>query len=805
MDLSRAWAPLKAIVLIAVAAFSILPPAADGAEANSVREVDRTVLPIPDAPFQGVVDRTLIGSKPDVPHNVRAPEGAPNVLLVLLDDAGFGNPAAFGGPVHTPTFQKLADQGLRYNNFHVTGLCSPTRAALLSGRNHHAVGFGSVAELAIGYPGYSARWPTSAASVARVLKENGYATGAFGKWHLTPDHQSGPTGPFDRWPNALGFDYFWGFHGGETSQYDPLLVENNKVLGVPAEQDYYFPDRMAEKAVEWLHLRQAEAAAKPFFLYFAPGATHAPHHVPKEWSDKYTGKFDQGWDKLREETFARQKQLGVIPADAKLTSRDPAFPAWDSLPPDQKKLFARQMEVFAGFLENADYQVGRVLAAIEEAGQLDNTLVLYIFGDNGASMEGTTTGTFNEITALLGLPITAEQQLRLIMFQGGLQGWGGPNTAPHYASAWGWAGNTPFPWGKQVASHLGGIRSPLVVSWPKRIKDRGKVRSQFTHVVDVAPTILDVAGLPLPTRVDGVDQSPVHGASFAATLDDQQAPAPRGTPSFAILGNRSLYKDGWLLSARLPKLPWDNAPATLARFAPGAWDPMKESWELYNLNEDFSQSEEISAQHPGKVKELSELYWEEAAKNHVLPLLAEYSVFFSPRPPENSATHFVYHADVQNVSPGVIPHLHSRSYSISADLDIPAGGAEGVIVADGSSLGGFSLYVDDGKLKHTYSFYGVRANTLSSPDILPTGKVKVRLDFVADEPGKRATGGRTLLFVNDEQVAAGRLDHTVAFRFSLYAGLDIGRDNGLTVAPGYAKRAPFAFGGKIDQVIVDLK
>ena len=410
------------------------------------------------------------------------------------------------------------------------------------------MGFGSIAELPGGFPGYSARWPRSAASIAQVLRHNGYSTGGFGKWHLTPDDQTGPDGPFDRWPNALGFDYYWGFHGGETSQYDPLLIENNTTLGVPDERNYYFPDAMAERASQWVATQQSQAPGKPFFLYFAPAPRARRIVVPKEWSDKYKGRFDEGWDKFREETFARQKQLGVIPADAKLTPRDAAFPEWESLPTEQKRLFARQMEVFAGFQENADYQVGRVLSTIEQLGQADNTLVLYIFGDNGASMEGTPTGTFNEITGLVGVPLTAEQQLRLIMFNGGLAGWGGPNSNPHYSSAWGWAGNTPFQWGKQVASHLGGIRAPLVVSWPKRIKDRGGLRNQFTHVNDIAPTILEAAGVPAPSEVDGVRQTPLQGTSFRYTFADADASSRHTSQYFAILGNRSIYKDGWLLS-----------------------------------------------------------------------------------------------------------------------------------------------------------------------------------------------------------------------------------------------------------------
>ena len=455
----------------------------------------------------------------------------------------------------------------------------------------------------------------------------------------------------------------------------------------------------------------------------------------------------------------------MIPADAKLTPRDPAFPAWDSLPPEQKRIFSRQMEVFAGFLENADYQIGRVISAIEEQGQLDNTLVLYIFGDNGASMEGTPTGTFNEIISLLGVPLTPEQQLRLISLHGGIKEMGGPKTDPHYASAWGWAGNTPFPWGKQLASHLGGIRSPLVVSWPKQIKDKGSVRSQFTHVIDVAPTILEVAGLPAAKQVDGVQQIPLQGVSFADSLLNGNAKERHTSQYFSILGNRSIYKDGWLLSARLPKLPWDMSPTTMAKFAPGAWDPDKDPVELFNLEADFSQSENVAAKYPEKVKELRELFWEEAAKNNVLPLLAEYSFFYGILPPEAGQTHYVYRAGMDNLPPGTLPNINGRSYTLSAKFDIPESGADGVIIANGSFLGGYALYVEGGKLKHTYNFYGLRADTLTSADKLPTGKINARFEFVADEPGKRATGGKTSLYVNDAKVAEGRLDHTVVSAF----------------------------------------
>ena len=544
------------------------------------------------------------------------------MLLVLVDDAGFGNPSTFGGPCQTPTLSRLAAAGLRYNRFHVTALCSPSRAALLSGRNHHAVGFGSIAEFAGGWPGYNATWPKSAASIARILKGNGYSTAAFGKWHLTPDDQQGAAGPFDRWPCGLGFDHFYGFLGGATGQYDPVLAENNSIIGVPEGKDYYLPDDLTERTIRWIHDQKAQSPDKPFFIYYATGATHSPHHVPKEWADKYKGKFDQGWDKLREATFSRQKKLGIIPANAKLTPRDPAFPAWDSLTPEEKAFYARQMEVYAGFQENTDYQVGRVVQAIEAMGQAENTLILYIWGDNGSSMEGTETGTFNELTTITGIPIAPEQQLKLIDAYGGMDAWGGPLMQPHFSCAWAWAGNSPFQWGKQVASHFGGTRNPMVVSWPARIKDKGGLRSQFSHVIDVSPTILEVAGITPPERVDGIPQMPIHGTSFAYTFDDTTAKERHTQQYFEILGNRAMYKDGWIACARLDRIPWRLDPATLARFAPGSgWDPDKDRWELYNIEEDFSQSKDLAAEHPEKLRELKELFWSEAEKYHVTPLL----------------------------------------------------------------------------------------------------------------------------------------------------------------------------------------
>ncbi|MCP2322209.1 arylsulfatase [Hamadaea flava] len=771
--------------------------------------MDRTVLPIRRPPFSGVVRRTLDGSEPDWSQigHTRPPEGAPNVLLVLIDDAGFGNPSAYGGPVRTPNFDRMATQGLRYNRFHVTALCSPTRAALLTGRNHHTVGFGSVGEFSAGFPGYSANLPRDCAPLPRILRDNGYSTGAFGKWHLTPDGQQGPAGPFDRWPNAWGFDHFWGFLGGESGQFDPVITENNRTVGVPDGRDgeqYYLPDDMADKTIEWLHGIRAQDSAKPWFAYFSTGCSHAPHHVPAEWADRYRGRFDGGWDAYREETFARQKELGVIPAAAQLTPRPDELPAWESLDEDRKRYYARQMEVYAGYQENADWNVGRVLAAIEEMGELEDTLVIWIWGDNGASMEGTVTGSFNELTMLNGIPLTDEQQLEVLQQYGGPPMWGTEMMAPHYSAAWAWAGNCPFQWGKQVASHLGGTRNPMVVHWPARVRDPGALRSHFTHVIDVAPTVLEIAGIPQPTKVDGIPQEPMHGVTFADSLHDADAPERHTRQYFEILGNRAMYADGWWLSMRMPRIPWDATPETLRRFAPGEWNPDADPVELYYLPEDFTQAWDLAETHPEKVAELRELFWQEAERFRVLPLLSGFSVWFGMLPPLPQVPQYTFFGDVQNVASGMIPRVYGHSYTISAELVIPAGGAEGVIVAEADHLGGFSLFVLDGKLMHTYSMMGMQVYRQAAADPLPAGEVQVAVVFAADA-AKPGTGGQITLLVNDRPVGGGRMDSTVPFRFSGYAGMDIGRDNGMPVDRIYADRSPFPFTGTVKKVVFDIQ
>jgi arylsulfatase A-like enzyme len=774
----------------------------------SDEKIDRTTLPIRRPPFSGVANQTLGGSEPgweQIGH-VKPPDGAPNVLVVLIDDAGFGNPGTFGGPIDTPNYDRVADEGLRYNRFHVTAMCSPTRAALLTGRNHHAVGMGGIPEFSGGFPGYSAMLPKDAAPFPKVLKENGYSTAAIGKWHLTPEKEQGPAGPFDHWPNAWGFDYYWGFLAPEAGQYDTMIAENQKFIGVQEGKDgkpFYFPEAMTDQAIDWLHGVRGHNTEKPWCLYYSTGCSHAPHHVAKKWSDKYKGRFDQGWDKLREETFERQKKLGVVPPDAILTPRDELMPAWDSLDENSKRVCAHQMEVYAGYSANADYHVGRLLDSIEEMGELDNTVVMWIWGDNGASLEGTPTGTFNEGTMVNGLPLTDAEQLQLTLKWGGVEAWGTEMMYPHYSSAWAWAGNTPFRWGKQVASHLGGTRNPLVVRYPERISDRGGLRSQFTHVTDIGPTILDLVGIPQPSHVDGVEQQPMTGVSFAESFTDAKAPDRHTQQYFENFGNRAMYKDGWWLAMRMPRIPWRLDPELLKRFAPGVWKPDEDPVELYYLPDDFSQATDLSADHPEKVKELQDLFWEEAEKYHIKPLLAGFSPFFGILPPLGANTTVTYYGDVQNVAPGAVPRVYNHSYTISADLHIPTGGAEGVIVADASHLGGFSLFVEDGKLKHTYAFLGVFEYRQESADVLPTGDVNVEMVFAADE-AKPATPGEVTLFVNGDPVGSGRMDHTVPFGFSGYAGLDVGRDNGLVVDRNYAEKAPFAFTGTVKKVTFDV-
>lgn len=780
------------------------------AEAMGNFNPDRSVLPVPDRGFSGVGGRTIDESVGDwsIVAPTKAPEGAPNVLVVLIDDAGFGGPDTFGGGIRTPNLTRVQQQGITYNRFHVTAVCSPTRAAMLTGRNHHRVGMGGIAEFPAPFPGYTGIRPQSCAALPRILKENGYVTGGFGKWHITPGHDMGTAGSFDHWPTGWGFDHWWGFLTGAAGQYDPIITQDNSTLGVPEGPEgklYYFPDDITDKAVEWLHAVRAQDAEKPWFVYYSTGATHAPHHVAKEWADKYKGQFDDGWDVYREKTLERQKRLGIVPPDTELTERPAAYPAWDSLSDAERKLYARQMEVFAGYSENADWNVGRMLDAVEEMGELDNTLVIYVWGDNGASMEGTVTGSFNETTFFNGVVLDAEEQFKMIDKYGGLEELGGFHTAPHFAAAWAHANNAPFQWGKQMASHLGGTRDPMVISWPKRIAGGGHLRAQFTHCIDIVPTVLEVIGLPEPTVVDGIEQEPMDGTSFAYTFDTPEAAEQHTVQYFEMYGSRAIYKDGWWACTKLDKLPWDFSPATLSRFGPGSgWDPGRDPWELYYLPDDFSQAHDLAADNPEKVAELVELFWAEAERNRVLPLLGGFAVFFGILPPMPTQTRFTFAGDVQNIQTTQIPRIIGRSYAIEADVHVPEGGAEGVLVAFADFIGGFALWVDEkGLLNHTYQYLGIDTFRQTSTEPIPTGDITLKMLFDADQPTP-GTSGHVTLWAGDKQIGEGDIPRTVSLIFTTYAGMDVSRDNGGVVDLDYEDRAPYAFTGTVRNVVFDL-
>jgi arylsulfatase len=800
--------PAKSVAVIDKQGLSGLKSAL--AEAGGKFNPDRTVLPIPDRQFGGTIGRTMAQSVADwsfIP-GPQPPENAPNVLIVLIDDAGFGGPDTFGGGINTPTLTRVQQMGLTYNRFHVTAVCSPTRAALMTGRNHHRVGMGSVAEFPGPFPGYTGTRPRSCTALPRILKENGYVTGGFGKWHMTPGREMGPAGSFDHWPLGWGFDHWWGFLTGAAGQYDPIITQDNSVLGVPEGKDgklYYFPDDITDKAIEWLHGVRGHDAHKPWFLYYSTGCSHAPHHVFKEWADKYKGKFDSGWDAYREQTLTRQRQLGIVPPDTELSERPDLFPAWDSLNDAQKKLYARQMEVFAGYSENADWNVGRLLDAIEEMGDLDNTLIFYIWGDNGASMEGTLTGSFNETTFLNGVLLEADKQLELIEKFGGIEDLGGFHTAPHFAAAWAHANNTPFPWGKQMASHLGGTRDPMAIAWPNRIKPDQFPRSQFTHCIDIAPTILELIGIPEPTVVDGIPQEPMDGTSFAYTFNAAGAAERHTVQYFEMCGSRAIYQDGWWACARLDKRPWDFTPETMKRFAPGIYDPDQDPWELYYLPEDFSQAKNLAHENPDKLDALKALFWQEAERNRVLPLLGGFAPFMGLLPPMPTSTRFTYAGDVQNVSTALLPRIYGRSYAIEAELNVPDDGAEGVICAFADFIGGFALWMDEQRhLIHTYQFLGIDTYKQTSTEPIPSGDVKVKMLFEADEP-RPGTGGNVTLWANGKQIGQGRMPQTVSLLYTSYAGMDMGRDNGGVVDLAYEDKAPYAFTGTVKKVVFDLQ
>jgi arylsulfatase A-like enzyme len=733
---------------------------------------------------------------PSWPEEAKPGKGAPNVVLILVDDVGFSATAAFGGVIQAPSFDKLAASGLRYNNFHVNSLCSPTRASLLTGRNNHQVGFGSVAEAATGYPGYNSLWPKSSASIAEILKENGYSTAAFGKWHNTPTWQVSPAGPFDRWPTGLGFQHFYGFLAGYDNQYYPRLFRDTVPVEPPStpKQGYSLTTDMTDQAILWLHQQDAVAPDKPFFLYYAPGATHTPHQVPASWIAKYKGKFNAGWDQIRAETFQRQKQLGVIPANAELTPRPDGLPAWNTLTPDEQKLLAHQAEVYAAFTEQTDYEIGRLLQSIEDSGKGSNTLVIEIFGDNGASAEGSPDGY--DARDVQGKPLTIHQRLAKSDADGS------ELYMNHFAAAWAWALSSPFQGTKMDSAHLGGTTDPMVISWPARIPHGGGLRPQFQHLNDVAPTIYEAAGVQMPDVVNGTKQIPIEGSSFLYTFDHPDEPSHHHVQYFAMVGNTAIYKDGWWAGRHFWS-PWEKG----SPWSGNGGADNKNPWELYNLSDDYSQAHDVAAKYPEKLKELQQLFDQEAARNQAYPL---FQLGGNQPPAAHPRNVFVYRDGVDRIVNAVAPRVAGRGHTITADIDVPAHGANGVIIAQGSRYGGFTLFVKDRHVVYEINAFGNRAGQLVSQAPLQPGKAHIVLEVQPDSgnaPKPRllevpaAKPGTASLTING--AAAGNASFTNLAGSSYTETLDVGSDLGSPVSADY--QVPNKFTGKIEQVTIQLK
>ena len=760
--------------------------------------ISRSVLPIPDVDEPGptVFDaRDPEATFPPI-EPLRPPAGAPNVLIVLIDDAGFAASSAFGGPCNTPAAERLAADGLRFNRFHTTALCSPTRQALLTGRNHHTVGMAGITELATSAPGYSSIRPNTCAPLAETLRLNGYSTAQFGKCHEVPVWETSPMGPFDRWPTpGGGFEYFYGFLGGEANQYYPALYEGTTPVEPDRtpEEGYHFTEDMTDKAVKWVRQQKALMPDKPFFVYFAPGATHAPHHVAAEWSDKYKGAFDDGWDALRERSFARQKELGVIPDEAELTERPAEIPAWDDMPDELKPVLSRQMEVYAGFMEHTDHEVGRLVDALDDLGVLEDTLVYYIVGDNGASAEGTINGTFNEYFTLNGA--TAMETVE--MMAGNIDAFGTPAAYNHYAVGWAHALDTPYQWTKQIASHWGGTRNGTIVHWPGGIRASDEVRSQFHHVIDVAPTVLEVAGLPEPDVVHGVEQRRMEGVSMAYAFDDAGAAEGRTTQYFEMFVNRGIYHEGWTAVTR-HSIPW-----LMGTELPAITDDV---WELYDTNTDWTQARDLAAEMPDKLAELQELFLEEARKYNVLPLDDRRIERLDPetagRPTLIKGNSQLLFSGMGRLTENALLNIKNKSHAVTADIAVPEGGATGVLIAQGGRFGGWSLYLHEGRPKYCYSFFGVTRFTVEGEAPVPPGDHQVRMEFAYDGGGL-AKGGAVTLYVDGQSVAEGRVEHTQPMIFSADETADVGIENGSMVSDDYDIETS-KFTGTINWVQIDL-
>jgi arylsulfatase len=759
--------------------------------------IQRDSLPVPDQRHADLV--TYDAKDPDTAfppiEPLRPPEGAPNVLIVLLDDVGFAASSAFGGPCATPTAERLAANGLKYNRFHTTALCSPTRQALLTGRNHHSVGMGGITEIATSAPGYNSVRPNTAAPLAETLKLNGYSTAQFGKCHEVPVWETSPMGPFDAWPTGGGgFEHFYGFVGGETNQYAPAIYNGTEPVEPDRtpEEGYHFTEDMTDRAIDWIRQQKALMPDKPFFTYFAPGATHAPHHVPVEWSAKYKGKFDDGWDALRERTFVRQKELGVVPEDAELTARPEEIPAWDEMPDELKPVLARQMEVYAGFLEHTDHHVGRVIDALEDLGVLDDTLIYYMVGDNGASAEGTLNGTFNELLPLNGASAAETPEFMAAR----VDEFGTPTAYNHYSVGWAHAMDTPYQWTKQVASHWGGTRNGTIVHWPGGIKAKGEIRTQFSHVIDVAATVLDVAGVPAPTFVHGVQQMPLHGKSMAPSFDESDAPEHRETQYFEIAVNRGIYHKGWTAVTR-HSVPW-----VMGTELP----PINSDvWELY-APDDWTQSRDLAAEQPERLAELQRLFLIEAARYDVLPLddrrVERFNADLAGRPQLIRGKSQILFGGMTRLSENSVLVIKNKSHSVTAQFDVPEGGAEGVIVAQGGAFGGWSLYLKEGKPAYCYNLLGLQRFKIAGQEPVPAGEHQVRVEFAYDGGGL-GKGGDVTLYVDGDQVGEGRVEATVPMIFSGDETTDVGSDSATSVSDDHGP-GDTEFNGRVDWVQIDI-
>jgi arylsulfatase A-like enzyme len=764
------------------------------ARADTVR---RDILPIPDVPHVGLT--TYDAKDPDTSYppikDVRPPKTAPNVLVVLIDDVGFGASSAFGGPCQTPNFERLASGGLKYTRLHTTALCSPTRQAMLTGRNHHSVGMGNITETATAAPGYTSVLPNTKAPLPLTLKLNGYSTAQFGKCHEVPAWQTSPAGPFTAWPTGGGgFEYFYGFIGGENNQWDPALYEGTTPIEPPKTpaEGYHLTEDLADKAINWVRQQKALLPDKPFFMYFAPGATHAPHHVPKEWIDKYKGKFAHGWDRQREITFERQKELGVIPADAVLTPRHEEIPAWDEMDSALKPALEREMEVYAAFLEHTDHHVGRLLDALGPV--LDDTLVYVIIGDNGASAEGTLQGAFNEMANFNGMAGLETPEFLISK----LDEFGGENSYGHYAVGWAWAMDTPYQWTKQVASHWGGTRNGTIVHWPNGINEKSGIRSQFTHVIDLAPTVLEAAGIPEPTIVNGVMQSPYEGTSLLYSFNDAGAPERHETQYFEMFCNRGIYHKGWSAVTK-HRTPWEMSGAAMPAFD-------DDVWELYDGNTDWTQSKDLSKEYPEKLHELQRLWLIEAVKYNVLPLDDRQIERFNPtlagRPSLIKGNSQLLFAGMGRLSENSVVDIKNKSFAVTSEVDVSADGAQGVIIAQGGRFGGWSFYVKDGRAKFYYNVLGIKSFDIEASEPVPTGTNQVRMEFTYDGGGM-GKGGDVTLYYDGKEVGSGRVDQTQGFVFSADETTDVGYESGTTVSPDYTAHTS-RFTGKINWVRIDL-